>query len=141
MLDLAALQQAVQQQIQQANAPLLQQIQEFQRAQGREQLLKEIPQLSDPEVAQQTISGMQQYLQAAGAPPEVATWLVNSPQAIAQYFKAAEAEKLAAGQAPASEQVPSLEPAGGAVPGGDGGLPDPVKSVMEGAWQLPKGLR
>lgn len=140
MLDLAALQQAVQQQIAQANAPLLQQLQEMQRNAGRERLLQQIPELQKPEVAQQAIESMQKDL--AGAPPEVAQWLVNSPEWIAKHFKAAEAEKLAASQAPASGQVPSLEPAGGAVPGGDGGIPNPVHEIFGAvAPGLPPGFR
>lgn len=144
-LDPAAIQQVVEQRIQQAlqqaNAPLVQQLQALQQERGREQLYAEIPQLKDPEVAQQTIRGMQQYLAEAGAPPEVAQWLVNSPQAIKNYFKAAEAEKLAAGQAPASEQPPSLEAAGGAVPGGNGEQPNIVHQAYASRGQgLPRGF-
>ena len=139
--DQQALNAAFQQALQQANAPLVQQLQQFQMERGREQLYAEIPQLKDPEVAQKTIQGMQSFLAGAGAPPEVAGWLTNSPQAIAQYFKAAEAERLAAGQAPASEQIPAVEAAGGAAPGGSGEQPNIIQRIHEGAWELPKGLR
>jgi hypothetical protein len=140
-LDPQALQAAFQQALQQANAPLVQQLQQLQQERGREQLLQQIPELKDPEVAQKTIQGMQAYLNESGAPPEVAAWLTNSPQAIAQFYKAAEAENLARGQAPASEQTPVVEAAGGAVPGGNGEPPNPVQALHAGAWQLPPGLR
>jgi hypothetical protein len=85
---------------------------------------------------------MQAFLSETGAPDEVANWLINSPQAIAQYFKAAEADKVARAQVPASDAVPALEAAGGAVPSGDGSPPNYVQSAHQGAWQgLPPGLR
>jgi hypothetical protein len=140
-LDPQALQAAFQQAVQQATGPMQQQLQAMQWERDRQQLLSEVPQLKDPEVAQQTIQGFNAFLQQTGTPPEVAQWLSNSPQMIGQFFKAAEAEKLAKGQAPASEQVPSLESAGGAVPGGNGEKPNYVQSAHNGAWQLPPGLR
>ncbi len=140
--DLNALQQAIQHDRQQALAPLQQQLQEMQLNAAREQLLKEIPQLQDPEVANQTAQAMQAYLNEAGAPPEVAAWLSNSPKAIGQFFKAAEAEKRAQAQVPAPADVPALEAAGGAVPGGDGSQPSYVQSAHQGAWGgLPRGFR
>ena len=141
-LDPAALQAAFQQALQQANAPLQEQIQHMQWERDRQQLIQDSPQLADPAVAQQTIQGFNAFLQQTGAPPQVAQWLTNSPQAIGQFFKAAEAEKLAKGQAPASEQVPSLEAAGGAVPGGNGEPPNYIQSAHQGSWGgLPPGLR
>lgn len=140
-LDAQALQQAFNAALQQANAPLMAQIQQLQQERGREQLLRDIPQLQDPQVAQKTIEGMQTYLASAGAPPEVAAWLTNSPQAIAQYYKAAEADQNARAQVPASDAVPAVEAAAGAAPGGDGTQPDPIQAIHAGAWQLPPGLR
>lgn len=140
-LDPAALQAAFQQAVQQANAPLQQQIQQMQWAADRAKLLQDIPQLADPAVAKQTEESFNAFLQQSGAPQQVAQWLVNSPHAIGQFFKAAEAEKLAQGQAPASEQVPQLEAAGGAVPGGNGEPPNYIQAAHNGAWALPPGLR
>jgi hypothetical protein len=56
-------------------------------------------------------------------------------------FKAAEAEKLAQGQAPTREQTPAVEAAGGAVPGGNGEQPNPVHQVFASRGQgLPQGF-
>lgn len=142
-LDPAALQQAFQAALQQANAPLQAQLQQMQMAAAHEQLVKDIPQLADtPENAatrQATAALVQQSL--ANYPPHVAQALSQDPGYIATVFKAAEADKRAQGQQPASEQVPSLEAAGGAVPGGNGEKPSYVQSAQQGAWQLPPGLR
>lgn len=140
-LDPQALQAAFQQALQQANAPLQAQIQQMQWERDRNQLLQDFPQLADPHVAAQTEQAFNAFLQQSGAPPHVQQWLVNSPHAIGQFFKAAEAEKLAQGQAPASEQVPQLEAAGGAVPGGNGEQPNYIQAAHNGAWSLPPGLR
>jgi len=140
-LDPAAIQTAFQQALQQANAPLMQQVQQMQAERAREQLLQQIPQLKDPAVAQQTINGMVEQLQQANASPDFIQWALSNPQQIALHFKAAEAEKLAAGQAPASEQVPPVESAGGAVPGGNGEQPNIVHQVFQSRAQgLPKGF-
>jgi hypothetical protein len=139
-LDPAALQQAVNAAIQQQNAPLVQQLQAMQMERGREQLYQEIPQLKDPEVARETERAMTEYLQQTGAPQQVVQWMINTPKAISQFFKAAEAEKLAKAQVPAGENVPSLESAGGAVPGGDGSQPSIVEQAYANRHPYPKGF-
>lgn len=140
-LDINALQQAVAQMQQQAVAPLQAQLQQLMQERARDQLYTNIPQLKDPEVANQAIQNITQGLAAAQAPPEIAQWVSNNPWMIEQLFKAAEAEKLAAGQAPASEAVPALEAAGGAVPGGDGSQPNIVHQVMANRRSgLPSGF-
>lgn len=141
-LDPAALQSAFQTALQQANAPLMAQVQEMQNERAREQLYAEIPQLKDPAVAQDTIDRMISHFQASGAPREHVAWALNNPREIGIHFKAAEAEKLAQGQAPAGGQVPSLEAAGGAHPGGDGRQ----LNIAEQAYAnrpapMPKGFR
>lgn len=142
-LDPQQLQAAFQQALQQAQAPLLAQMQDLQTQRAHEQLVQRIPQLADTpenaEIRQATAQRVQQAIQAY--PPHVQQALMNDAGYIETVFKAAEAEKLAQGQAPASEQVPSLEAAGGAVPGGDGTQPSYVNQAMNGAWSLPKGLR
>jgi hypothetical protein len=141
-LDINALQQAVQQQIQQAVTPYQQQIQQIQAAQAREQLLKDVPALQDPELAQQTIDGMVQSLQQAQASPDFIQWALSNPQQIKLHFEAAEARKQAAGQAPAASAVPGVESAGGAVPGGNGEQPNPVHEIFgAAAGGLPQGFR
>lgn len=139
--DVDAVQTAFQQALQQANAPLQQQLQAMQAERAREQLLANVPALKDPQVAQQTIDSMVSDLTAAQAPPEVIQWALSSPVQIQRFFEAAEAKKLAAGQAPASEQVPNVESAGGAVPGGNGEQPNIVHQVMRSRAQgLPSGF-
>lgn len=143
-LDLNALQQAIGAQINQAVTPYQQQLQEIQTQRAHDQLVQRIPQLADTpenaEVRQQTAQRVQAAIQNYPAPVQQA--LMNDPGFIETIFKAAEAEKLAQGQAPASGQVPSLEAAGGAVPGGDGSQPNYIQSAHQGAWGgLPPGLR
>jgi hypothetical protein len=140
-LDPAALQNAFQQALQQANAPLMQQVQQMQAERAREQLLQEIPALKDPAVAQQTVTSMVESLRQANASPEFIDWALQNPQQIALHFKAAEATKLAAGQAPAPSAVPNVESAGGAVPGGNGESLNPVHEIFGArAGGLPKGF-
>lgn len=135
-------QQALQAAFQQANAPLMQRLQQLEMGAARQQLLSEIPQLGDPEVAGQTIQHTQQELAGSGLPPDVINALMNNAWAIKTIFKAAEAEKLAAGQAPASEQVPAVESAGGAAPGGNGEQPNIIQQIHSSGWGgLPPGLR
>jgi hypothetical protein len=142
-LDMNALQAAVQAQIQQAVSPYQQQMQELQTQRAHEQLVARIPQLADtPENAQTRAETAQRVQQAiASYPPQVQQALMNDAGYIETVFKAAEAEKRSQAQVPASEQVPSLEAAGGAVPGGNGEQPSYVQSAQAGAWQLPPGLR
>jgi len=139
-LDVNALQQAVQQQVQQATGPLLQQLQDLQMERGREQLLQKIPELQDPEFANKAIQNITQGLAAAQAPPEIAGWISNNPWMIEQLVKAAEAEKLAQAQTPASNAVPALEAAGGAAPSGTNDQPNYVQAAMTTGYRLPPGL-
>lgn len=149
-LDLAALQAAVAASNQQAVAPLQQQLAQMQLQQQTEQLYKDIPQLakvpeSHPDYA--TNEATRQATHAAvvaslqNYPAELANRLAADPNYIATVFKAAEADKRSQAQVPASTEVPALEAAGGAVPGGNGQAPNPIQSAYEGGWSLPKGLR
>lgn len=150
-LNQQALQAAINQAIQSANAPLQQQLQQLQMERATQQLYQQIPQLQEvpethPDYAahkaarESTAQAVQQALQQY--PPEVAQILSNDPHYIATIFKAAEAEKLAQGQAPAGEQVPSLEAAGGAHPGGNGGPSNPVEQIFANRDQeMPSGFR
>lgn len=142
-VDPAALKAAMDQAIQQANAPLQAQIAQFQLQQATERLYQQIPQLADtPENAATRAATGQRVAQSLAAyPPHIQQALSNDPNYIATIFKAAEAEKLAAGQAPASGQVPTLEAAGGAHPGGNGEQPSPIQQAHEGRRQLPAAFR
>lgn len=139
-LDVNALRQAMQAEMQQALSPYQQQIASLQMERGREQLYQQIPQLKDPEVARETERAMEEYLRSTGAPQQVAQWMINSPEAIAQFFKAAEADKLARAQVPAGETVPALESAGGAAPSGTNDQPNYVQSAFSSGFRLPPGL-
>ena len=143
-LDPQALQSAFHQAVQQANAPLAAQLQQLQTERAHEQLISRIPQLADTpenaETRQQTAALVQQSI--AQYPPQVQQALMNDPGYIERVFKAAEAEKLAQGQAPAGGQVPQVEAAGGAVPGGNGEQPNIVHQVYANRpGQMPKGFR
>lgn len=141
-LDPAALQNAFQTALQQANAPLMQQVQQLQQQAAREQLLTRIPALKDPAVADATVNAMFQSLTASGASEQTIQWALQNPDQIALHFEAAEAKKLAAGQAPASEHVPGVESAGGALPGGNGAPVNPVHQAYgANQYELPKGFR
>ena len=137
-LDPQALQNAVNQAIQQATQPLNQQLQNFQRQQALNDLTTQFPQLKDPEVAQRTQELMAQ--QIAHLPQQVQEALVWDPGFIGTVFKAAEAEKLAGAQEPAGGQPTQLETAGGAHPGGTGEDQNYVQQVMSIRPSIPKGL-
>lgn len=139
-----ALQAAIQQAIQQNNAPLMQQMQQMQMERATAQLYEQIPQLRDTPENAEIRAATAQRVQAnlANYAPDVAQILSNDPAYIAMTFKAAEAEKLAQGQAPAGEAVPSLEAAGGAHPGGTGGPTNPVDQIFANRDQeMPSGFR
>jgi len=138
-----ALQQAVNQAISQANAPLLKRIQSFELERATQQLYQQIPQLADKPENAEVRAQTAQLLQSSVAqyPQHVAQVLINDPAYVAAIFKAAEAEKLAQGQAPAGEHAPTLEAAGGAHPGG-GSEQNPIHEIFASSGgALPKGFR
>jgi hypothetical protein len=69
-------------------------------------------------------------------PAEQANALAADPNFIAMAWKAAEADRLAQGQAPTGV-APSLETAGGALPGGNSEPVNPVDSAYGGRQGLP----
>lgn len=119
-LDPQALQAAINAAIQQSNAPLQAQLQQMQAERAAQQLGQMIPALADTPAnqanRQQAYELVQNSLQ--GYPTEIANALAADPNYIATQWKAAEADRLAAGQVPASGNAPTLESAGGATPGG-----------------------
>jgi hypothetical protein len=137
-LDPQALQSAINAAIQQSNAPLQAQLQQFQAERAAERLGQMIPALADtPENKEnrQTAfnlvsSALQNY------PAEQANALAADPNFIAMAWKAAEADRLAQGQAPTGV-APSLETAGGALPGGNSEPVNPVDSAYGGRQGLP----
>jgi hypothetical protein len=133
-----ALQNAINQAIQQSTAPLQQQLQSFQQQQALNTLLERVPSLKDPDTAQRTQELVAQ--QIGHLSPEVQQALAWDPGFIETVFKAAEAEKLAGAQEPAGGQVPQLEAAGGAHPGGTGEEQNIVHRVHGGRVNLPRGL-
>lgn len=144
--DPQALQAAVNQAIAQQNAPLLQKLQAFELKQAESALYAQIPQLkpvppghadyATNQAARQQAATLVQTALAA-YPPQIAQALQNDPNFIATHWKAAEADRLAQGQAPAGGQAPSLEAAGGALPGGNS---EPVNPVTQAFANRPPGL-
>lgn len=145
-MDPQALQTAIQQAIAQSNAPLQQRLQAFELQQAEAKLYEQIPQLkpvppghadyATNQAARQQAATLVQTALAA-YPPEIARALQNDPNFIATHWKAAEADRLAQGQAPAGGQPPSLEAAGGALPGGQSTPPNPVDQAYAGRQGLP----
>lgn len=133
-----ALQNAINQAIQQATTPLQQQLQGFQQQQALNTLLERVPQLKDPEAAQRTQELVAQRI--GHLSPEIQQALVWDPGFIETVFKAAEAEKLAGAQEPAGEPTPQLEAAGGAHPGGTGEEQNIVHRVHGARASVPKGF-
>jgi hypothetical protein len=133
-----ALQNAINQAIQQGLGPMTQQLQGLQQQQHLNTLLEKVPQLKDPEVAQRTQELVAQ--QIGHLSPEVQQALVWDPGFIETVFKAAEAEKLAGAQEPAGGQAPQLEAAGGAHPGGTGEEQNIVHRVHGARASVPKGF-
>jgi hypothetical protein len=142
-LDPQALQSAFQQAVQQANAPLLQQLQTIEAERSAERLGRMIPSLADkPENAENRQRAFELVTQSLQAyPSQIANQLAADPNYIATQWKAAEADRLAAGQAPASGAVPAVEAAGGALPGGNGEQLNPVHQAFQNVSALPKGFR
>lgn len=142
-IDPQQLQAAFAQAVQQANAPLQAQLQAMQTQAAHDQLVKDIPQLANTPENQATRQATAQAVQQSVShlPDHIGQALAADPKYIATIFKAAEADKRAQGQQPASEAVPSLEAAGGAVPGGNGEQPSYVQNAHAAQWSLPPGLR
>jgi hypothetical protein len=139
----AAIQAQIQKGIEQGLSPIQAQMQQVNIERADQRLGQMIPALANkPENAE----NRQQAFQLVSAalqnyPPEHANALSADPNFISTVWKAAEADRLAQGQAPASSDVPALEAAGGALPGGNGEPQNPVQAAYENAWSLPKGLR
>lgn len=140
-LDPQALQAAINAAIQQQNAPLQQQLQQFQIERNAQRLGEMVPALKDTpenrENRQQAFQIVSQALQ--GYPEAIANQLMADPNFIATHWKAAEADRNAAGQAPAGVP-PTLETAGGALPGGqsaqtiDQAFPAQTKALAKGFY-------
>jgi hypothetical protein len=142
-IDPQQLQAAINHAIEQGNAPLRAQLQEMQLERATQQLYKEIPQLApgaeNEEIRQATHQRVTQSL--ASYPPEIANQLAADPKYISMIFKAAEADKFAQGQAPASGAVPQTEAAGGALPGGNGAPLNPAEAAYANRDQIASGFR
>jgi hypothetical protein len=137
-LDPQALQAAINAAIQQSNAPLQQQLQQFQAERAAERLGQMVPALADtPENKDNRQQAFQLVSAALQNYPEAqANALAADPNFIAMAWKAAEADRHAQGQAPTGV-APSLETAGGALPGGNSEPVNPVDSAYGGRQGLP----
>lgn len=140
-LDPQALQSAIQAAIAQSNAPLQQQLQQFQIERNAQILGEKVPALADrPENRENRQQAFQLVSQALQNYPEaIANQLMADPNFIAVQWEAAEARRNAQGQAPAGAP-PSLETAGGALPGGPSEPMNPVHQAYGNQQTLPKGF-
>lgn len=110
-----SLQGNVSTQVQQALAPVMQQLGALTASRHADMLQAELPELKKPEVAKAVIDGSVALAQAAGLDPSVG----RNPDMVRAVYKAMRYDQIAAGEVPVDElQHPSLEPGGGASPRG-----------------------
>lgn len=150
-IDPNALRQAYQADLQQHLNPLQQELQQFRVERADQRLGQIIPGLANVPEGHPNFQANSENRQKAyelvtrsltGYPPQIAQALSADPNYIAAQWKAAEADRLAAGQAPASEAVPAIEAAGGAVPGGNGEQPNIAQTIYANREAaMPKGFR
>ncbi len=134
---LEVLQQQNQQALSEALAPLQNDLQEVRSAREADYLAQEFPDLQNPETADAVFKATAEAVQAAGLPAEAA----QNMQMVRLVYLAGRAQELAAGEQSEeqSQQVATLEGAGGASPGGStGGLTaESIVSAPGGRSPLP----
>ena len=99
--------------LQEAIAPLQQQVQELRSQQGADALAAEFPEMKDPKVAQQVVETAEKYAQILNQPE-----LLSNFDFIRMTYMAGRAAQLAQEEGDGSPQAATLEGAGGASPGG-----------------------
>lgn len=105
--------QVADQRTQAAIAPMQEQMTEMRRSQEAERLAGEIPELGDPEVAQQTVQVARQIAEAYGQPA-----LAQEPWFWRMTFMAARAAEAAQQEGDEAPSAAHLEGGGGAAPSG-----------------------
>ena len=102
-------QELINQNVQQAIAPLVQQMQTQQLVQQAREIEEQIPAFKDPVVVKATMEYAQQYVQRNGLDPSLTT----NPAIIKLMYQAQSAEKMAAQEAPVTGSVqPQMSSAG-----------------------------
>lgn len=110
-----AMQGNVSTQVQQALAPVMQQLGALTAKTNADMLEAELPELKKPEVAKAVIDGSVGLATAAGLDPSVG----RHPDVVRAVYKAMQYDRIAAGEVPVdSLNNPTLEPGGGASPHG-----------------------
>lgn len=138
-LNIDALRQALQAEVQGALGPLSQQLAQLQTQNDLARLQQDFPELQDPEIRAAT--GQQaRSLAEQIAGPENAGLLTNNREFIALVRKAMVADQHAASEVPAGDAPNPLE-AGGAIPAGQQqDEPSIAQQVLAGRKNLPRGL-
>lgn len=102
-------------QIQQALAPVLQQLGGLTAKTNADMLKAEFPELGKPEIAKAVVDGAVALAEAAGLDPAVG----RSPELVRAVYKGMRYDQIAAGEVPVDSITnPLLEPGGGASPRG-----------------------
>lgn len=136
-LNVDALRQALQSEVQGALGPLADQLAQLQSQNDLARLRQEFPELQDPEVAKETgLHARTLAEQIVGA--DNVSVLTNNPGFISLVRKAMVADQHAASEVPAGGPQ-SLE-SGGAIPAGQQDEQSIVQQVMANRRVLPKGL-
>lgn len=136
-MDPAALQTAIQSQIQQAISPYQQQVQAMQLESMASQLESKYPQLQDPAIAgpvvERTTSMAQQLVQTMGLPAEMVNQIRQNPVLIENAYLAHQAASGAVDEASAQPNHTTLENPSGAGPeGSEPSFTDRMLSARKG---------
>lgn len=128
------MQEQQQQQLQQALAPIQQQVQDVQNSREADALAAEFPDLQQPEVAERVFKATADWVQAAGLPQEAA----GNMQVIRAVYMMGRAADLANSEN--EQQVPdpaTLEGGGGASPGAGTGGQFTAESIIGAQRRSP----
>ncbi len=138
-LNVDALRQALQAEVQGAVSPLMQQLAQLQTQNDLAQLRQEFPELQDPEVAKETGQQARSLAeQIVGA--DNASVLTNNPGFIGLVRKAMVADQHAASEVPAGDAPNTLEGGGAIPPGQQQDQPSIAQQVLANRRTLPRGL-
>lgn len=137
-LNVDALRQALQAEVQQSLGPLHEQLAALQSQNDMARLTQDFPELNDPEIRKETGQAARALAeQIAGA--ESAHVLTSNREFISLVRKAMVADQHAASEVPAGGDPNTLE-SGGGLPGGQQDEPSIVQQVLANRRSLPKGL-
>jgi hypothetical protein len=110
----------------QAIAPLIEQVETLRSSADAQTLLQAFPEMANPEVAQAVVQQAAQAAQQMGVPPEMA----RRPGFIELVYKSQKFDQRAAGEVPVGDlEHQGLEPGGGASPRG-GAQPNTAQDIL-----------